>query len=526
MLSLDSVSYALSTGERIFDKVTFSLNEHQKAALIGSNGVGKSSLFKVITGDVRAEGSVSTSEIPYLVPQLFGQYDHLTLAEAMRVDVKLRALTEILNGGATDQRLSELDDDWSIENRIRESLDYWELNAHDLNDPVGNLSGGEKAKAFLAGLMIHAPGLILLDEPTNHLDVHTRRKLYQYVETSSSTMLITSHDRALLALLNPVIELSRKGISTYGGNYAFYALQKQGEVDALYTDMRNKEAALRKARITARETIERQQKLDARGRRKQEKAGLPTIVQNTLKNNAERSTAKIKAVHGEKLRDIASDLHEIRESLPDLSQMKLNIGPSTIPAGKILFEASGIAFRYHHSLWQSPLNVRIRSGERWRIKGRNGSGKSTLARIILGQLAAQEGIVHRISFSNMSIDQNYSQINSSLTVSAQASEVNIRNLDLHEVNVRLNRFLFPSDTWEKCCDQLSGGERMRLMLCCLCIAEAAPDVIVLDEPTNNLDIQSVEILIAAINEYQGTLIVISHDEYFCEQLRLGHEINL
>ncbi|HTF18114.1 MAG TPA: ABC-F family ATP-binding cassette domain-containing protein [Chryseolinea sp.] len=524
MLTLNGVSFTLPNGKRLLENITLSLNNHEKAALIGNNGVGKSTLLHVIAGDIQCQGTVVTQKPPYYVPQLYGQFDHITLAQGLRVDAKLHALKSILNGQATEHHFAVIDDDWSFEDRIMEAMDYWQLPRLDLDSPLRHLSGGQRTRIFLAGLMIHDPQFILLDEPTNHLDIASRRLLYEIIEQTPTTMLITSHDRTLLNLLNPVFELSFRGVKQYGGNYDFYSRQRQIEIDALAHDVRNKEKTLRKAKERARETMQRQQKLDARGKGKQEKAGLPTILQNTLKNRAEKSTAKINDVHEEKIAGIATELNGLREGLPDTSRMKLDIDHSALHVGKLLFEATGVNYQYVDPVWPTHLNVRIYSGERVSVKGKNGSGKTTLLRMILGNLNPSRGSVRRAEFKSLYIDQEYTLINTDLTVSEQAHQFNASHFEEHDINIRLNRFLFPKDTWQKRCGLLSGGERMRLLLCCLSIAHTAPDMIVLDEPTNNLDIQSAEILTSAINEYQGTLVVVTHDEQFLREVQVGRVI--
>jgi ATPase subunit of ABC transporter with duplicated ATPase domains len=146
--------------------------------------------------------------------------------------------------------------------------------------------------------------------------------------------------------------------------------------------------------------------------------------------------------------------------------------------------------------------------------------------MILGELQPQAGNVQRQAINSIYIDQDYSIINNSLSVYEQAQKFNTGGLQEHDIKVRLNRFLFNSAYWDKPCSTLSGGEKMRLMLCSLTIGNQAPDLIVMDEPTNNLDIQNLEILTNAINEYEGTLIVVSHDEYFLKQINIGDEIVL
>lgn len=210
--------------------------------------------------------------------------------------------------------MSLLDDDWTIESRCHEALTHWGLADLGLAQKMGSLSGGQKTKVFLAGVSIHQPEIVLLDEPSNHLDARGRERLYDFVRSASTTLVVVSHDRTLLNLLARVYELSRHGIVMYGGNYDFYAEQKQAERNALQEDVRSKERELRKAKEVEREIAERKQKLDARGKKKQEKAGLPTISMNTFRNNAEKSTARLKGAHADKIEGIAQALNELRRA--------------------------------------------------------------------------------------------------------------------------------------------------------------------------------------------------------------------
>ncbi|MNE55117.1 ABC transporter ATP-binding protein uup [compost metagenome] len=186
-----------------------------------------------------------------------------------------------------------------------------------------------------------------------------------------------------------------------------------------------------------------------------------------------------------------------------------------------------INFSYgEKDLWNENLNFEILSGDRLVIKGLNGSGKTTLIKIILGELIPSKGQVNSLAKKTIYIDQDYSLLNQNLKIYEQAQVFNDCGLEEHEIKMRLNRFLFSRNDWDKPCNALSGGERMRLMLCCLTISNESPEIIILDEPTNNLDIQSIEILTAAINEYRGTLIVISHDQSFLEQINVEKSILL
>jgi ATPase subunit of ABC transporter with duplicated ATPase domains len=512
----------------LFENISFTLNKHEKTALVGNNGVGKSTLLKIIAGELLPySGQLIQNSKAYFVPQLFGQFNNISIAEALQIKEKLNALKEILEGNVTERNLEILNDDWSIEDRCNEALLYWQLHNLDLNQKMGTLSGGQKTKVFLAGIMIHEPDLVLLDEPSNHLDFAGRELLYDFIQNTSSTVLVVSHDRTLLNCLNKVLEMTKNSISVYGGNYDFYSEQKKIENNALENDVQSKEKALRKAKEKERETIERQQKLDARGKKKQEKSGVARIMMNTLRNKAENSSSKIKDVHAEKISSIADDLRELRSSISSLDQMKFGFNTLHFHKGKVIFKAENINYSYENELvWQQPLNFEIVSGDRLVIKGLNGSGKTTLIKIILQKINPIEGNSTAAIKKSIYIDQDYSLLDNNLKIYEQAQIFNDSSLEEHEVKMRLNRFLFSQKVWDKPCSSLSGGERMRLMLCCLTISNESPEVIILDEPTNNLDIQNIEILTQAINEYQGTLIIVSHDMHFLESIHINKTILL
>lgn len=516
MLILRGVTYAHPNKDILFNNLDMVVPARDKVALVGNNGAGKSTLLRIMAGLlVPVAGAVQADSKPYYVPQHFGQFDDVNVAAALQIDGRLGALQAILAGDTSEANMALLDDDWLIEERTIAAFAQWGLADIALTQPMNELSGGQKTRVFLAGIAINEPELVLMDEPSNHLDVAGRQLLYDFIRSSNKTIVLVSHDRQLLQLPGKVFELSKRGITVYGGNYTFYKEQKEIAAQALQHDVHSKEKELRKAKDTAREAIERQQKLDARGKSKQAKAGMPTIMMNTMRNNAEKSTARIKGIHGEKTEGLADELMELRQELPAIDQMKMALGKSGLHKGKILVTARQINYTYSdRELWPHPLDIEIRSGERIAIKGGNGCGKTTLLKLLLGILTPTTGSIDSATNNMVYIDQDYSLINNTLTVYEQAQQFNSRRLEEHEVKIYLARFLFTKDDWNKPCAALSGGERMRLMLCCLGVGNTAPDIVALDEPTNNLDIQNMEILTAAINEYVGTLLVVSHDEVF------------
>ena len=185
-----------------------------------------------------------------------------------------------------------------------------------------------------------------------------------------------------------------------------------------------------------------------------------------------------------------------------------------------MITAKDINFSYNNNdaLWKESLSFQLKSGDRLCIKGVNGSGKTTLLKLITGEIVPTQGSLSRIDFKYVYLNQEYSIIKNDKSVLEQAETFNSRNLPEHKIKTILNRYLFPATVWDKSCRKLSGGEKMRLAFCCLMISDNTPDMFILDEPTNNLDIQSIEIITATIKNYTGTVVVVSHDKYFVNEI--------
>ncbi|NDW19248.1 ABC transporter ATP-binding protein [Dysgonomonas sp. 216] len=525
---LKDLTYIHPDRELLFQNINLNVNNGNKIGLVGNNGAGKSTLLQIISGVLQPTmGEVIVSSDPYYIPQHFGQFNEKTVAQALGIDVKLKALQAIIGGDASLENFTVLDDDWDIEEKALAALDYWGLHNIDLYQRLDELSGGEKTKVFLTGIKLHNPEIVLLDEPTNHLDWDSRQQLYKFVEAYNGTFIIVSHDRVLLNRLNLTCELGQNGIEVFGGNYDFYKEQKEGKLDALKAQQDEKEKALRKANKIAREAIERKQKQDSKGAKKKEKEGVARIMMNTIRNRAEQSGAKLKDVHADKIEKLRTELTQIRGDLSVTQELQLGFGNSQLHTGKILVSAREINFRYaSENLWQKPFDFVISSGDKIVVRGENGSGKTTLIKLILGVIPPSEGSLERAEFKSLYLDQEYSIIDNNLTVFEQVQKFNTRKLLEHEVKTLLHRFLFPSDTWNKPCSKLSGGEKMKLIFCSLIVDNNTPDMIILDEPTNNLDIQSLEIVTSAIKGYKGTLLVVSHDQYFIDEIGVDSVLEL
>ncbi|WP_279121467.1 ABC-F family ATP-binding cassette domain-containing protein [Bacteroides acidifaciens] len=556
-ISIQQISYIHPDKEVLFSDLNFAISKGQKLGLVGNNGCGKSTLMQIIAGQLSpSSGVIVRPDDLYYIPQHFGQYDSLTIAQALQIDSKRQALHAILAGDASTENFTLLDDDWNIEERSIAALDSWGIG-HPLSYPLHLLSGGEKTRVFLAGMNIHTPSVILMDEPTNHLDSSGRQRLYDWVEKWRSTLLAVSHDRTLLNLLPEICELEKHQITYYGGNYEFYKEQKALMQEALQQRIDEKEKALRAARKVARETAERRDKQNVRGEKANIKKGIPRIVLNALQGKSEKSTSKLNGVHQEKAEKLTDERNQLRGSLSPTAALKTDFNSSSLHNGKTLVTAKNINFGYYPNqndndsqnendnpsenntfdssnssklpaqlLWQAPISFQLKSGDRLRIEGTNGSGKTTLLKIITGQLEPQEGTLTRADFSYVYLNQEYSIIDDRNSILEQAYAFNSRNLPEHEIKIILNRYLFPAPEWDKSCRKLSGGEKMRLAFCCLMISNNTPDMFILDEPTNNLDIQSIEIITNTIKKYTGTVIAISHDNYFIREIGVDQRIAL
>ena len=528
-LIIKDLFYTHPNGDILFQYLSFSVLSKQKLSLIGHNGSGKSTLLRILSRELNAfSGEIISDEKPYYVSQHLGQYNELTVGQTLGVEDKLNALREILNGNAEQEYFSILDDDWDIEERIAVALDYWNLSYVNIHQQLASLSGGEKTKIFLSGVLIHSPGIILLDEPTNHLDRKSRKKLYDWITNTSASVLVVSHDRTLLNLLSPTLELTKDKVEVYGGNFEFYKEEKAKRINVLQSQLFEKEKELRKAKKIARETIERQAKQDIRGEKVSQRKGIPRIMMGLLKDQAEKSTAALRGIHEERLSGLSGDLTEIRAKLAMRTELKLNFENAKLHSGKILVDARDINFAYPGKdyLWNTNKTFQIRSNERVRIQGNNGSGKTTLIKLMTGQCEPGKGDVKRASFQYIYMDQEYSTIRNELSIYEQIQEFNSRMLQEHEVKIILNRFLFPKEVWDKKNIHLSGGEKMRLLLACMQVSNNTPDLFLLDEPTNNLDINSMEILTNTLKDYAGTIVLISHDDYFIQKIGIERFLEL
>ncbi len=526
---VSGVSYILPGGQSLIENLSFTVSARERASLVGDNGTGKTTLLHLLAGRTApSSGEISVAGRVYYVPQCFAPGVGMRICDVLGVGSKVDALDAICRGRSEEDYFTTLGDDWNINERISAALDRWGLSFLSPADPTGPLSGGEKMRVLLAGIALHTPSVVLLDEPTNHLDRRGRAVLCDYLSTTPATVLTVSHDRELLDIVDCTFELSRRGIRRYGGNYAFYRACKDIEIKALEDCVSESTKALEKARRTADEVARRRQKMDSRGGKKSAGEGIPRILAGGRRSAAQNSTSALAGKHDEKLEAARTRLEDLRSRQEPDKAVRIKTLSTGVHTGRIIFHAEGIGFNYEGRppLWPRPLDLTLRGGDRILIEGGNGSGKSTLLDIITGSLQPTDGRVYRTPFSHARLDQEYTIIDDGLTLLGQLERFNKRNLPPDRLRTELDRYLFPAPVWDKHCGVLSGGEKMRLALCCILTADQAPDVLLLDEPTNNLDIRNIEILASAVRDYRGTLLLVTHDRRFAEDVAVSATVTL
>ena len=552
IFSMVGVSKAFTPNKNVLKDIYLSFFYGAKIGIIGLNGSGKSTLLKIIAGLEKSyQGEVVFSpgySVGYLAQEPYLD-NTKTVKEVVMEGVQpiVDALTEYeeinqkfgLPEYYEDQdkmdilfaRQGELQDiidatdAWNLDSKLERAMDALRCPPED--QLVKNLSGGERRRVALCRLLLQKPDILLLDEPTNHLDDVSRGKLYRFITSTSSGMLVVSHDRILLNLLSSTYELTSKGVIYYAGNYDFYKEQKELAVQALQARLEENGKQLQKARRQAREVMERQQKHDVRGKKQNIKSGVGKMAMNTFKDQAEKSSVRLNNVHTDKIHSLAKSVTDIRSELPDMKTMRLDFNSSSLHIGKVLVTAKNLNYAYQsEELWKSPLSFVIQSGDRIHLKGANGSGKTTLLKLLTGTLSPTAGELTRMDgLTCVYLDQEYSIIHDDLSVFEQLFSFNNKLYD-HELKTILNRFLFPVSGWDKKCSCLSGGEKMRLSLCCLMVSTQTPDLFIVDEPTNNIDIMNMVILTDTLKEFRGTLLVVSHDACFVQQINIEKTITL
>ncbi|MGP3999785.1 ABC-F family ATP-binding cassette domain-containing protein [Streptomyces sp. 8N706] len=514
------LSFAWPDGTVVLDGFDLAVGPG-RTGLIGLNGAGKSTLLRLLAGELTpAAGSVRvTGETGYL-PQ------NLVLDTALRVDEALgiahtrAALHAIERGDASEEHFTAVGDDWDVEERARAALDQLGLAHIGLDRTIGEVSGGESVLLRLAALLLRRPDVLLLDEPTNNLDLEARRRLYDAVASWSGVMVVVSHDRELLELVDRIADLRDGEVRWYGGSLSAYEEALAVEQDAAARTVRAAEADVRRQK---RELAEARVKLARRvryGQKMYDTKREPRVVMNARKREAQVSAGKHRIMHTEKLEEAKERLDEAVEAVRDDDEIRVDLPHTAVPAGRSVLTLRELELPYGARV----AGFEVRGPERIALLGPNGAGKSTLLRTITGELepVAGEALAH---VPLRCLPQRLDVLDDRLTVAENVARFAPAATD-NRIRARLARFLFRGARADRPVATLSGGERFRASLAALLLAEPAPQLLMLDEPTNSLDMASVRRLTVALESYEGALIVASHDVPFLRGIGITRWVRL
>ncbi|QDI67828.1 ABC transporter [Streptomyces calvus] len=512
-ITCTSLSFTWPDGTTVLDGLDVAFGAG-RTGLVGVNGSGKSTLLKLIAGELTpADGAVRVAgEIGYL-PQNVTLDTALRVDEALGIAARRAALHAIEAGDAAEEHFEALGDDWDVEERALATLGELGLGHIGLDRTVGEVSGGESVLLRLAALLLRRPDVLLLDEPTNNLDLYARRRLYAAVEGWPGVMVVVSHDRELLDLVDQIADLRSGEVTWYGGNFSAYQEALAVEQEAAERMVRVAEADLRKQK---RELVDAQVKLARRkryGQKMFEQKREPKIVMGARKRAAQVSAGKHRIMHEEKLSEARDRLDDAVEAVRDDDEIRVDLPYTAVPPGRGVLTLRDLRLAY---------GARVDGGfdlhgpERVALIGRNGAGKTTLLRTIAGELepVSGEATAHvPLRF----LPQRLDVLDLELTVAENVARF-APGATNNRVRARLARFLFRGARADQKAATLSGGERFRAALAALMLAEPAPQLLMLDEPTNNLDMASVRQLTTALESYEGALIVASHDLPFLKSV--------
>ncbi|MBF6132098.1 ABC-F family ATP-binding cassette domain-containing protein [Nocardia otitidiscaviarum] len=511
-ITLQNLSFEWPDGTVALSGLNGTLNPG-RTGLVGRNGAGKSTLLRLIAGILTpTSGRIDTiGEVGYL-PQTLTLGRDATIAQLLGIASKLEALRAIESGETADEHFDTIGDDWDIESRADEALHDIGFSAADLRRRVGEISGGEAVLVAITGLRIQRMPITLLDEPTNNLDRETRARLAEFVDSWPGTLVVVSHDLELLERMDATAELHGATLEVFGGPYSAWKLFVEQEQAAAVQAARSAEQALK---VEKRQRIEAETKLARRertARATQRDGGIPRILAGNRASKAQGSAGAMRTTLDAKVRAAQDVLDNASSRVRREEHIHLELPDPDVPRSRRIAE-----------LADGDRRIVVQGPERVALVGPNGAGKSTLIENLLAGRHPERGalLTDRVGYLPQrldNLDEQASALDNVHAVATATAPATIRN--------HLARLLLRGNSVERPVSTLSGGERFRVSLARLLFADPPAQLLILDEPTNNLDIDSVEQLVQALAGYRGAILVVSHDYPFLRRIGIDTILEL
>lgn len=519
-LTLDSVSLALPDGRPLFADLKASFDQ-RPTGMVGRNGVGKSLLGQILAGQrLPSSGRcLRHGRVHYLDQQVL--HHSARVADLAHAGPVIAALQRIEHGSCDPRDFDTVGEHWDIRERLQMLLDRHGLGHLGPDHPAAELSGGQAMRIALLGAWLSDADYLILDEPSNHLDGEGRAQLLAMIKAWDRGLLVISHDRALLEHMSRIVELSSLGLQSFGGNYTFYEQQKAAQHEqaqhALAHARHERQRQARELQVQ-RERLERHQ---ARARHHAKNANQAKILIDRQQERSQATAGKQRRDHCDALQALHTQVQAAARQVEQDSAITLHAPTPQRHPGREVLALQGLVLPRGSA---EPIDLRLCLGQRLGLVGANGSGKSTLLKVLCKTLPIKAGSVC-LSAEVAMLDQHCSSLPGQQTVLEHLREANpalqpgLLRTRLAQLGLDAARIELPSGL-------LSGGERLKAALAGVLYRERAVDLLLLDEPGNHLDLPSLEALQAMLRQFQGAMMVVSHDSVFLQQLELDAYLQL
>ncbi|WP_321851139.1 ABC-F family ATP-binding cassette domain-containing protein [Burkholderia diffusa] len=522
LVALHHVSFRFDDGVTLFDSLDLSI-DRTPTGIVGRNGVGKSLLAQLIAG--RRTPSAGTIDRQTPVVYVAQQHDDAragtrSVAEIAALDAPLAALARLADGRATAHDFDLIGDRWDLAERLRAALDAAGLHDVRADTPAHALSGGQMARVALIGALLSEAGLLVLDEPTNHLDAPGRAWLRGALDGWRGGVVVVSHDRALLAHVQRIVELTPHGVRAYGGNYALYRAQRDAQHDAAQAALEHARTERGRARRRLEQEHDTIQRHAAGSLRDAKTANLSSMARQSRKGAARSIMGTVRRHQSECKATLDARVQEAAARVEADAPVLVSLPGTEVSARRQLFALERAqlpwrtAGRTDAITWSASGPVRIA------LTGPNGCGKSTLLRMLAGELAPRAGTC-TTHVSAAYLDQRLALLDPERSIVEQLGRL---DTPLAEGDLRSRLALLQLDAARATqpVHRLSGGERLKAALACALWRGTPAQLLLLDEPTNHLDLESVRAIEAALAGFPGALVVASHDDAFLAALAPTH----